>query len=197
MRSGGFFTLERANKQGVPKSLFVFIIVILAGMYYYAAFVDKSAPEKVVQNFYQAYFERDFETVGENLSVFWAAQIIPQYSTLTPAQLLEKRDQVEKDTVKTISAMEENNKIPENLSIEILKDYTRLGKNSAIVAYNFKQDGKPAGMEAAILIKEEGQLRIFNLSPITEQNLQQIKTLDINTLDKNFAQLTSSKSDSK
>ncbi|MEN6463172.1 MAG: hypothetical protein ABFC94_17620 [Syntrophomonas sp.] len=188
--------MDKATKQGVPKSLFVLIIVILAGMFYYAAYVDKSAPEKVVQDFYQAYFDRDFETVASNLSVFWAAQLMPQYSTLTPAQLLEKRDEVEKDIATTISAMEENNKIPKNLSIEIMKDYTKLGKNSAIVAYSFKQDGKSAGMEAAILIKEKGQLRIFNLSPINEQNLQQIKTLDIKTLDKNFAQLTGSKSDS-
>lgn len=186
--------MDSATKPGVPKSLFVFIIVILAGMFYYASYVDKSAPEKVVQDFYQAYFNRDFETVADNLSVFWAAQLMPQYSTLTPAQLLEKRDTIEKDIAATISDMEENNKLPENLSIEILRDYTNLGKNSAIVAYTFKQDGKAAGMEAAILIKEKGQLRIFNLSPISEQNLNQIKALDIKTLDKNFAQLTAGKS---
>lgn len=185
--------MDSATKQGVPKSLFVFIIVILAGMFYYAAYVDKSAPENVVQNFYQAYFDRDFEAVGSNLSVFWAAQLMPQYSTSTPAQLLKERDKIEKDIVQTISAMEKDNKLPENLSIEIMKDYTKLGKNSAIVAYTFKQNGKPAGMEVAVLIKEEGQFRIFNLSPINEQNLQQIKTYNINTLDKNFAQLTGSK----
>ena len=63
--------MERTTPAGVPKFIYVIIIVILAAMYYYAAFVDVSDPEQVVEDFYTAYFELDFETVEENLSVFW------------------------------------------------------------------------------------------------------------------------------
>lgn len=185
--------MDKPVKQGVPKSLLVMIIVILAGMYYYAAFVDTSAPEKTVENFYEAYFNRDFDTVANNLSVFWAAQLIPQYSASQPAELLAQRDEVEKAMADTISTLEKDNKIPDNLSIEIMKDYTKLGKNSAIVVYEFKQGNKSAGMEAAILIKDNGQLRIFSLSPINEQVLSQLKNYDIKTLDANFTKLLNSK----
>ncbi|MGI5921273.1 MAG: hypothetical protein ACOX6I_06010 [Syntrophomonadaceae bacterium] len=189
--------MERPAQQRVPRSLFVLIVVILAGMFYYAAVIDKSAPEKVVQDFYQAYFERDFETVASNLSVFWAAQLMPQYSLMSPDQLLENRDEIEATIGNTIRSMEENNTIPDNLSTEIMKDYTKLGENSAIVVYKFMEGDKAAGMEAAILIKEKGQLRIFSLTPISEQNLEQIKTLNIKTLDDNFGKLVTPQSDTK
>lgn len=188
-RSGGILVLDKSKQKGVPLIIPIVIIITLASMYYYAAFVEKAPSEKTVTNFYHAYFTRDFDTVASNLSVFWAARLLPQYSILSPAQLLEKRAEIEADTAKLISSIEEKNKLPTDMDIEIMKDYTKTGKNSAIVVYVFKEKGKAAGMEAAVLINELGQFRIFNLSPVNDQTLAQIKAIDINTLDENFAQL--------
>ncbi|MDD4801442.1 MAG: hypothetical protein PHF24_00675 [Syntrophomonas sp.] len=180
---------DKPFRPGVPRFIFVVIIALLASMYWYAAYVDTSPPEKTVNNFYQAYFERDFDTVAKNLSVFWSVRFLPDYAGMSPAQLLEQRAQIESDISKIIADIEKENTIPKGVSIEILEDYTKIGELSAIVVYMFKENGKDNGMETALLIKENGQLRIFNMSPIDSQTLTQIKAVDINILDENFDSL--------
>jgi hypothetical protein len=169
------------------------IPVILAAMYYYAAYVDTSAPEKTVQNFYQAYFDRDFDTVAENLSVFWAAQMMPQYAATSPQELLSKRAEIQTKTAEFIAGFEKNAPVPDNISVEILKDCTRLGRNAAVVAYAFKQDDKETSLEAAFLVKEYGKFRIYNIAAISRDNLKQVKSFDIETLDKNITELLQKK----
>jgi hypothetical protein len=51
------------------------------------------------------------------------------------------------------------------------------------------ENGKETGMETALLVKEKQQFRIFNMSPIDVQTLEQIKAVDMNTLDKNVDSL--------
>lgn len=181
--------MDKTAARGVPKIILVMIPVILAAMYYYAAFVDTSAPEKTVHNFYQAYFEKDFDTVASNLSVFWAAQMMPQYAALSPQELLAKRADIEADTSAFLKNYGSNAQIPDNVSVEILKDYTKLGKNAAVVAYSFKEDGKEQSLEAAFLIKEKGQYRIYNLAPISRETLPQVKDFDIKGLDEQITKL--------
>jgi hypothetical protein len=176
-------------KSRVPRFILVVIIAIFAAMYWYAAYGDTPAPEKTVKTFYQAYFDRDFNTVAKNLSVFWSVRFLPDYASMSPQQLLENRTKIEGDISKVIADIEKDNQIPAGVSIEVMKEYTKMGQNSAIVVYGFKENGKVTSMETALLIKEKGQLRIFNMSPVDPQTLEQIKAVDINVIDGNFDSL--------
>jgi hypothetical protein len=182
-------TPDKDVKRRVPRFIFAVILLGLAGLYWFAAYGDTPAPEKVVKNFYHAYFNRDFNTVAQNLSVFWSVRFLPDYASQTPAELLANRSKVEKDIASVITDIEKDNEIPTDVTIEIMKDYTKIGKESAIVVYNFIEGGKKTSMEASILILENGQFRIFNMSPVDDSVLDQIKSLDINILDQNFTDL--------
>ncbi|MEA1960153.1 MAG: hypothetical protein U9N81_02480 [Bacillota bacterium] len=185
--------MNQENKRGVPVFIFVLIPAILIGMYVYAAFFDVPAPEQTITNFYEAYFDRDFDTVAENLSVFWAVGFLPDYEQLPPDELLSNRIDIMKKTAAFIAGIEQNNTVPQNVQIEILQEYTREAENSAIVAYQFIENEKTTSMEAAILIRENGKFRIFNMTPVDPVSLQQIQNVDISILDKNFEQLLTSK----
>jgi len=176
---------EKKESTGVPVLLYFLIIAILAGMYYYAAFVQYANPEKVVSSYYNAYFTGDFKTVSENTSVFLAAQALPQYSNLSPATLLSKRAAIEEDIALIMEQGGETSQF-EGLSVEIMPEYTRKGESTAVVAYKILKDGKLIGMEAAILDKENNRLRIFQTTPVTEESLPEIKKLDMKEMDKNL-----------
>lgn len=177
-------------KRRVPRALFAIILICLAALYWFAAYGDTPAPEKTVKNFYKGYFNRDFDTVAQNLSVFWSVRFLSDdYASMTPAQLLENRPQIEKEISAVIADLEKDNQIPAGVTIKVMKEYTKIGKESAIVVYSFLENGKDTSMEAAILILEKGQFRIFNMSPVDDTVLDQIKSLDINILDQNFADL--------
>ncbi len=173
----------------VPRSLLVIIIILLAALYSYAAFIDKPAPEKTVEEFYQAYLTQDFDTVAQNLSVFWSVRLLPEYANQSPTELIEARSEIEPKISAILLAIEEGNTTPGSISVQVLPEYTQTGENSAIVAYSFIENGQVIGLETAILIKERGQFRIFTMSPINETVLDQIKDMDVNTLDESFATL--------
>jgi len=180
--------LDKPTTRSIPIFIPLLIVVIIASMYYYAAFVE-SSPEQTVQDFYQSYFQKDYDTVAKNLSVFYSIRFLPQYSTMTPAQLLEDRETIEKETSEVIAMIESKNELPDNLSIEIMPSYTKKSENSALVVYTFKENGQPSGMELAILIKEKGKYRIFNMSPVASQDLDQIKQGNLQELDAGFKKL--------
>lgn len=185
--------MDKTNNLEFPKILYVIIVAILAAMYYYAAYVDTTPAEKTVQNFYQAYFDRDYDTVADNLSVFWAVQFLPQYQSLAPNEMIAQRDTIIKDLTSFISEMESKNKVPEGLTVEIDRDFTKQGTNSSLVAYSFKENGKDAGMEMAILINEAGTFRIFSFTPTTPEYLSQIGDKEMQELDKQLGQITGQK----
>ncbi|MEN6349954.1 MAG: hypothetical protein ABFD08_11225 [Syntrophomonas sp.] len=181
--------MDKPATRGIPKFIPFLIVILLGSMYYYAMFMDTSKPEIIVQRFYQAYFQRDFPKVSENLSVFWSVRFLPQYSLLPPSELVAKRAAIEADATKVIAQIESKNEIPKNIKIEVMPDYTKTGEYSALVVYNFVQNGKPSGMELAVLIKENGRFRIFNMSPVATQDLEQIKNGDLKELDEGFKSL--------
>lgn len=158
-------------------------------MYYYAAYVDVANPEKVVENFYEAYFARDYEKVAENLSVFWAVQFVPQYTSQSPAELLSNREELIKKIGQLIAEQEKENLMEDNYSVEIHQEYTRQGTNSALVVYSIKQNGNEVSMEMAILINEAGQFRIFSMTPVNKEALEMITEEDIQALEKSFTEL--------
>lgn len=180
---------DKSTKLKVPRSLFVIIILSFATLYWYSAYGAVAPPEKTVKTFYKAYFNGDYDTVAKNLSVFWSVRFLPEYASASPEELLANRTKIEGEMSKIIAEIEKENTVPEGITIDIMKQYTKIGKESAIVVYGFNEKGKVTSMETAILILEKGQFRIFNMSPVDTTVLEQIKALDINILDENFAEL--------
>ncbi len=185
--------MENTARAGVPKWIWVVIVALLASMYSYAAYFDPTRPDKTVENFYQAYFDRDYDTVASNLSVFWAVRFLPEYADMSPTELVNNRAKIEKDISKFIASAEKNIASPKDIKIEIMKPYTKIGNNSAIVVYEFKEKNASQGMEAAIMIKEKGRFRIFTMTPVDTQGLDQVKAVKIEELDANFQQLLEAK----
>ena len=176
-------------KTGVPKVLPVLIVAILAGMYYYAAYVDISSPDKTVDHFYQAYFAKDYESVAQDLSVFWSVNYLPQYVNMSPSELLQNRAEIEKETAAMLQNLEGDQPLEEDISIEVLKEYTKTGEYSALVVYQVMQQEQPIQKEVAFLIREAGDYKIINLSPIRESDLEIVKSYDLDQLDDSFKQL--------
>lgn len=173
-------------KPGVPKLLPVIIIALLAGMYYLAAYVDVATPGKTIENFYKAYFEKDYETVADNLSVFWSVNMLPQYQDLSAAELLQKRDDIVKDTAEKIKSEEYNEPPIEGLSIVVLDEYTKTGEYSAVVIYQVLEQKEPIYKEVAFLIKEAGDYKIIMSTPIEDSELELFKEDSLNQLDASF-----------
>jgi hypothetical protein len=181
--------LSKPVKSGVPKSLFVLIIVILASMFYYAAYRDYSNPEVVAKSFYSAYFKSDYPTMAQNLSVFWGVQFMPQYMVMSPQELLENRPAIEESMAEFISRMESENKVPANMSIKMLPKYTQRADNIALVVYEFRQQNKPVGMEMALLLKENNRMRILQMIPADQEQLDQLTGNDIAAIEESFKEM--------
>lgn len=181
--------MENTSPARVPRFIWVVIIALLASMYSYAVYFDPTNPEKTVKNYFQAYLTKDYDAVASNLSVFLAARTLPQYAEMTSVELVNNREKIEKDLSKVISSMEKNNPVPENITIEVMPEYTKKGNNAAIVLYQIKVAGKDSGMQAAILIMEKGRFRIMDMTAIDPQALEQIKAENIDELDANFAEI--------
>ena len=182
--------MSKPVKSGVPKSLFVLIIVILASMFYYAAYRDYSNPEVVAKSFYSAYFKSDYDTMAQNLSVFWGVQFMPQYMLMSSQELIENRPAIEKSMAEFISQMEsKNNKMPANMSIKILPKYTQRAENTALVAYEFREKNKPVGTEMALLLKENNRMRILQMMPANQEQLNQLTGNDIAEIEESFKEM--------
>lgn len=180
--------MDKTAPRGTPKILFILIIAILAGMYYYAAYVEFANPEKTVSTYYEAALNQDYDTQAQNLSVFILMQF-PQYMYQDPSDLLKDRPAKEQELRDLLAKQGESIAPPEGISIDIMPEYTRKGTYSALVAYNIIQEGEPAYTELAMLIKEAGRYRIISTLPIPEESLKEITDSDIAELDKSFQQL--------
>jgi predicted GIY-YIG superfamily endonuclease len=181
--------LSKPVKSGVPKSLFVLIIVILASMFYYAAYRDYSNPEVVAKSFYSAYFKSDYDTMAQNLSVFWGVQFMPQYMIMSPDELIEKRPAIEASMTDFITRMESENKVPANMSIKILPKYTQRADNTALVVYEFREKNKSMAMEMALMVKENNRMRIFQMMPADQAQLDQLTGHDIAAIEESFKEM--------
>lgn len=181
--------MDKPVKKEVPKSLFVLIIVILASMFYYAAYKDPSNPEVIVRNFYNAYFQNDYETVAQNLSVFWGAQFMPQYMLMSPEELIEKRPIIEKNMTKLISQIESQNKIPDDMNVKILSKYTQRQKNTGLVVYELREKNKPINLEMALLLKENNRMYLLQWWSIDREQLQQLNKNDLVAIEAYYSEL--------
>lgn len=181
--------MSKPVKSGVPKSLFVLIIIILASMYYYAAYRDYSNPEVATKSFYSAYFKSDYDIMAQNLSVFWGVQFMPQYMIMSPDELIENRPAIEESMADFITRMESENKVPANMSIKMLPKYTQRADNTALVVYEFREKDKSVGMEMALLVKENNRMRIFQMMPADQAQLDQLTGHDIAVIEESFKEM--------
>ena len=127
--------------------------------------------------------------MSANLSVFWSVQFLPQYTSLSPAELLNNRDAIIKEVRQVIAEGEKENILEEDYSIEVLPEYTRQGTNSALVVYSIKENGREVSLEMAILIKEDSQFRIFNMMPTNKEALDMITHEDFKALEESLGKL--------
>lgn len=177
--------VEKKVSYEVPALLYLLIIALLAGMYYYAAFVQFAKPEKVVSSYYEAYFSGDFKAVSEHTSVFMAARNLQQYTYMPASSLLAERRDIEDDMARLL---EQNIDVAqlEGLSVETMPEYTRQGKNTAIVVCKLMKDGQQVMMQEILLDREKGRLRIYDTVPIGQQNLPEIKKVDMKDMDAQY-----------
>ncbi|QGU00854.1 hypothetical protein SYNTR_2260 [Candidatus Syntrophocurvum alkaliphilum] len=186
--------MQIPEANGVPKFIFLIIILTLAGMFTYATYFDNKQVEKVrseqsINDFYSAYFNKDYETVANNLSVFWISRFLPEYATLTPEELIANREELVAEAADVIASIEEDNYLAATLGVDVLSEYTKNSEYSSLVVYEILEDGAIVGMEVAILIEELGQPRIFDFSQIQSYELQQILEIDLEELDETFEEL--------
>ncbi|NLB87798.1 MAG: hypothetical protein GX790_01020, partial [Syntrophomonadaceae bacterium] len=167
----------------------VIIVTTLALMFIYGQYIDSTPAEKTVENFYKAYFNQDYETVAEYLSVFWSVQFLPQYQNLSPRELIQRRPDIEKDIATILGEIEKDITYPKELHIVINSKYTKEKENSAIVGYTFRENGEASGIEIAILIKESGVYRIYEVLSASQADIESITDENMNNLDANFKKL--------
>ena len=160
------------------------VLIIISVVYFNIEYSDN--PEVAVKTFYHAYFQSDYETMELNLSVFWGVQFMPQYMQMSPQELLENRPAIEKSMMEFITQMESENKVLDNMDIKILPKYTQRADNTALVAYEFREQNKSVGMEMALLVKEDNRMRILKMMPVDQEQLDRLTVNDIAEMEKNF-----------
>ncbi len=184
----GGFILEKTAPSGVPRWIFIMIILILAAMYYYAAYVIPMDSELAVDDFYTAILAQDYKTAVDKLSVLSFAPMLPQFGS-SPQEMVNNRAAVEQSMVLLMEASGQEQAPPANMTFEILSEYTQKGENVAVVVCRLLQEGEPVGLQRAILINEQGHMRILGMAPIFEEDLPLLKKTKIEDLDKEYNEL--------
>ena len=114
---------------------------------------------------------------------------MPQYMLMSPQELIENRPTIEDSMTEFISRMESENKVPSNMSIKILSKYTQRADNTALVAYEFRQQNKLVGIEMALLVKENNRMRILQMMQVDQKQLNQLNGNDIAEMEESFKEI--------
>lgn len=179
--------MDATKKDGVPKILPVLIVLILAVMYYFAAFGPALAPEKSVENFYASYLNSDYEGMAEYLSVFWSAQYLSQYGSDKPSQLLAARETIEKETAAFLAAG--TAPAQTDLKIEVLPEYTEEWENTAMVVYAGFMGEEELGREVSVLLKENKQFYLYTWLPFENDTALESLKANFKTLDADYTKI--------
>ncbi|HNX28054.1 MAG TPA: hypothetical protein PKN87_01390 [Syntrophomonadaceae bacterium] len=186
--------MDTFKKAGVPKILPVLIVVILAAMYYVAAYYPDlgktNNPEKTVEDFYVSYINSDYQGMAENLSVFWSVQFLPQYSTSKPSEVIAQRETIEKETADILSATTTD--IQSGLKITVLPEYTKEWENTAMVVYSGSLDEEELGREVALLLKENQKFYLYMWMPCGDDAALTALETDFAKFDADYTQVLAS-----
>lgn len=176
-------TTDYTTPRGVPKALYILIVLLLAGLYYFAAYVDVSSPEKTVKTFYESYFAKDYEAATGEFSVFWLAQVLQEEGGLSTEELIAMRAEMEKEVATLISDYESTQPPEQKFTVKVLDNYTKTGEYGGLVVYQIYENDAPVQMEVAILIKEDKEFKIIQFSPIDTSELEMVQAFDMKELD--------------
>jgi hypothetical protein len=155
-----------STQQKFPWSPLILAGLILAAMFLYASFWQKSPAETTVQQFYTAYFDGNNPAMAEHVSVLWLRDQLA-----TPEEyhlLLEQSAEIKTFLAETpiflqAFALPEGTKaitIPRNQSLE--------GSEVAFVIFETAQSKIFKTPYVAILVKENGVFRLNRLIPLSE-----------------------------
>lgn len=172
---------------GIPRWNIALVVLLLAAMFGYASYFDTTTPERTVQQFYKSFDAGDYARAVDLLSVKWAYSVLfPRYNASTPAELVEKGAQVRTEMAAAFAEKVENG--PASLEVTVLPRYTRTGELSAVVLYDYRVATEGvSGRQAALLVREEGKWRLFDISEVSEQDLPYLQSLDMSELDAGVA----------
>lgn len=176
------------NAYRVPLFIPIIIVLVLGAMFYYAAFLDVPDPEETVVEFYEAYFDKDYQTAASNMSVFWASQFLPQYSGMTSQELLAKGDDIRQATADFFTLAEKQSPPLTDMKITVDPEYSKTGEYAALVVYKL-ENSEMESLEMAMLIKETDRFYIINIYAMEEEFLQNVKDFDIALIDADFKAL--------
>lgn len=156
-----------------PKSLYLVMILALGLMFAYGHYWEKPSPEELVTGFWTAYFERDYKTVVSDLSVSFLVQTSPEHMTLGHSELIKVRPQLEATAEPYIQRMREGYEDPVNPQVIILNQYTQMGELGGVVFFNVKDGSELLSTQSALLIYEDGNLKILDFGLADEQWLSE------------------------
>jgi hypothetical protein len=173
-------------KASFPKSFIVIIVLILAGMFYFYYNNDYvNNPELIVKKYFSAQTSIDFTAEAQCLSVFVMATQLPQYSILSGHELIQQRPVIEADYTKLSEI--NSSRVPVDVEISMLGQYTLTGKNSALVVINALLENQETSLVAS-LIKEPDGFKIINISPVdlNDETIQLIEDFPIDETDEEY-----------
>jgi len=169
---------------GIPKWNIALIVVLLAGMFGYATYFDVSTPEKTVEKFYQLLGTGKYDQAAEYLSVNWAYSVLfPKYNNTAPSELLKRESAIRKEMGQALAQ-----NLPEagtgELKVTARPSLTRSGSKAALVVCDYRvPNSKVQGQQLALLVKESGRWRLFELSDVTGYDLGFLKDVNMEDLD--------------
>lgn len=162
-----------------PKALYLVMILALGLMFAYGQYWDKPSPEELVTSFWTAYFEKDYPAVVHDLSVAFLVQTSPEHMSLGHSELLKVRPQLEATAQPQIQRMREGYADPVAPKVIILDKYTQMGELGGVVFFNVKDGDELLSTQSALLIYEDGDLKILDFGVADEQWLSETSDEDM------------------
>lgn len=156
-----------------PKSLYLVMVLALGLMLAYNQYWAKPTPQQLVTGFWTAYFNKDYPTVVHDLSVSFLVQTSPEHMTLSHSELLKVRPQLEATAQPLIQRMRESYQDPANPKIIILDKYTQMGNLGGVVFFEVMDGDQLLSTQSALLIYEDGELKILDFGVADEQWLSE------------------------
>jgi hypothetical protein len=160
-----------SSKQSFPWSAIVLAGLILAGMFAYASWWQKTPAEQAVQQFFQAYLEDDNKGMAEYISVLWVRDEI---ASLDSYHILLEQQAMITTLLTETPLFLSSFSLPEGTDkVSILHKQSLTGDNVAFVILEAQYDIFKTPY-VAILVKEDGVFRLWRLIPLSQDVLRDI-----------------------
>ncbi|NLU49008.1 MAG: hypothetical protein GXX09_01165 [Syntrophomonadaceae bacterium] len=174
---------------GIPRWNIAIIVVVLAGMFGYATYFDIPTPERAVEKFYTSFYTGNYQQAVKCLSVNWAYSVLfPKYNSTPPVELLKKGDTIRQEMVRVFKQNPPSDNLKE-IEVSIVPKLTKTGSKTAVVVYDYRVPSeKITGRQLALVVKESGKWRVFEISDVTGFDLAFLQQLDMGEIDQRMEQ---------